>query len=300
MAQATLRSRLAGAPILIAPGVYDALTAHLAERAGFSAVYVSGAAIAYTRLGRPDIGLVAMSEVADTIALMRDRIGGHLIVDADTGYGNALNVARTVRLFERAGANAIQIEDQAFPKRCGHLDDKTLVPAREMTGKIEAALDARLSQETLVIARTDAVAVEGFERAIARAASYREAGADILFVEAPKTRDELKRIPAALKGVPLMANMVEGGKTPPLNAADLQGLGFSLVIFPGAIVRAVARAAGDFYESLAVHGTSEPFRNRMYDFTGLNEVIGTPAMIALGRQYEDAGTRSDGKKGGGQ
>lgn len=300
MAQATLRSRLAGAPILIAPGVYDALTAHLAERAGFSAVYVSGAAIAYTRLGRPDIGLVAMSEVADTIALMRDRIGGHLIVDADTGYGNALNVARTVRLFERAGANAIQIEDQAFPKRCGHLDDKTLVPAREMTGKIEAALDARLSQETLVIARTDAVAVEGFERAIARAASYREAGADILFVEAPKTRDELKRIPAALKGVPLMANMVEGGKTPPLNAADLQGLGFSLVIFPGAIVRAVARAAGDFYESLAVHGTSEPFRNRMYDFTGLNEVIGTPAMIALGKQYEDAGTRSDGKKGGGQ
>lgn len=300
MAQTTLRSRLAGAPILIAPGVYDALTAHLAERAGFSAVYVSGAAIAYTRLGRPDIGLVAMSEVADTIALIRDRIGSHLIVDADTGYGNALNVARTVRLFERAGANAIQIEDQAFPKRCGHLDDKALIPAREMTGKIKAALDARLSQETLVIARTDAVAVEGFERAIARAASYREAGADILFVEAPKTRDELKRIPAALKGVPLMANMVEGGKTPPLNAADLQALGFSLVIFPGAIVRAVARAAGDFYESLAVHGTSEPFRNRMYDFTGLNEVIGTPAMIALGKQYEDAGTRSDGKKGGGQ
>lgn len=294
MTDTTLRSRLAAPPILIAPGVYDALTGHLAERAGFSAVYVSGAAIAYTRLGRPDIGLVAMSEVADTVALIRDRVGSHLIVDADTGYGNALNVARTVRIFERAGANAIQIEDQDFPKRCGHLDDKTLVPAQEMVGKIKAALDARQSRETLVIARSDAIAVEGFEQAMARAMSYREAGADILFVEAPKNRDELKRIPPALKDVPVMANMVEGGKTPSLNAADLQALGFSLVIFPGAIVRAVAHTAGEFYASLAANGTSEPFRNRMHDFDGLNEVIGTPAMIALGKQYVG------GKTGGGQ
>ena len=294
MTDTTLRSRLAAPPILVAPGVYDALTAHLAERAGFSAVYVSGAAIAYTRLGRPDIGLVAMSEVADTVALIRDRVGSHLIVDADTGYGNALNVARTVRMFERAGATAIQIEDQDFPKRCGHLDNKALIPVQEMAGKIKAALDSRQSRETLVIARSDAIAVEGFEKAMARAVSYREAGADILFVEAPKTREELKRIPPALKGVPVMANMVEGGKTPSLNTADLQALGFSLVIFPGAIVRAVARTAGEFYESLAANGTSEPFRNRMYDFAGLNEVIGTPAMIALGKQYES------GKKGGGQ
>ena len=294
MTDTSLGSRLAAPPILVAPGVYDALTAHLAERAGFSAVYVSGAAIAYTRLGRPDIGLVSLSEVADTVALIRDRVGSHLIVDADTGYGNALNVARTVRLFERAGANAIQIEDQAFPKRCGHLDNKTLVRAQDMVGKIKAALDARHSRETLVIARTDAIAVEGFAPAIARAVSYRDAGADMLFVEAPKTRDELKRIALALKGVPLMANMVEGGKTPPLEAVDLQALGFSLVIFPGAIVRAVARAAGEFYESLAANGTSEPFRNRMYDFDGLNDVIGTPAMIELGKQYES------GKKGGGQ
>jgi len=294
MTDMTLRSRLAAPPILIAPGVYDALTAHLAEEVGFSALYLSGAAIAYTRLGRPDIGLVAMSEVADTIALIRDRVGSHLIVDADTGYGNALNVARTVRLFERAGANAIQIEDQAFPKRCGHLDNKTLIPAPEMVGKIKAALDARQSHDTLVIARTDAVGVDGFEAAIARALSYRDAGADVIFVEAPKTRDELKRISPALKGVPLMANMVEGGKTPPLQAADLEALGFSLVIFPGGIVRAVAHTAREFYASLADHGTSEPFRNRMYDFDGLNEAIGTPAMIALGMKYE-----SD-KKGGGQ
>jgi 2-methylisocitrate lyase-like PEP mutase family enzyme len=294
MTDTTLRSRLAAPPILVAPGVYDALTAHLAERAGFSAVYVSGAAIAYTRLGRPDIGLVAMSEVADTVALIRDRVRSHLIVDADTGYGNALNVARTVRIFERAGANAIQIEDQDFPKRCGHLDNKALVPAQEMVGKIKAALDARQSRETLVIARSDAIAVEGFEQAMARAMSYREAGADVLFVEAPKTRDELKRIPPALKEVPVMANMVEGGKTPSLNAADLQALGFSLVIFPGAIVRAVAHTAGEFYACLAANGTSQPFRNRMYDFDGLNDVIGTPAMIKLGKQYES------GKKGGGQ
>src|SRR5215510_5183481 len=286
MADTTLRSRLAAPPILVAPGVYDALTAHLAERAGFSAVYVSGAAIAYTRLGRPDIGLVAMSEVADTIALIRDRVGGHLIVDADTGYGNALNVARTVRLFERSGANAIQIEDQALPKRCGHLDDKTLVPAQEMVGKIKAALDARHSRETLIIARTDAIAVEGFDQAITRAISYRDAGADILFVEAPKTRTELQRIPPAIKDVPLMANMVEGGKTPPLAAADLEAIGFSLVIFPGGVVRAMARTAKDFYASLAAHGTSEPFIDRMYDFTALNDVIGTSEMISLGKQYE--------------
>jgi len=226
-----LRTRLTRKPIVIAPGIFDALTAHIAEQAGFSTLYVSGAAIAYTRLGRPDIGLVSMSEVADTIGTIRDRVSAHLVVDADTGYGNALNVSRTIRLFERAGANAIQLEDQAFPKRCGHLDNKTLIPAEEMVGKIKAATDARQLRETLVVARTDAVAVEGFERAIARALSYRDAGADILFVEAPKTRAELQRVPIAIKDVPLLANMVEGGKTPPLAASDLEAMGFSLSFF---------------------------------------------------------------------
>jgi 2-methylisocitrate lyase-like PEP mutase family enzyme len=296
MTDSTLRARLGRPPILIAPGVYDALTAHLAEQAGFTALYVSGAAIAYTRLGRPDIGLVTMREVADSIAMIRDRVSSDLVVDADTGYGNALNVGRTIRLFERAGANAIQLEDQTFPKRCGHLDNKMLIPAKEMAGKIKAALDARHSRETLVIARTDAIAVEGFERAMARAAAYRDAGADILFVEAPKTRAELQRIPPALSGVPLMANMVEGGKTPMLGAADLEAIGFSLVIFPGAIVRALARVASEFYTSLAAHGTSEPFRDRMYDFVTLNDVIGTQKLIELGKQYE-AMPEPDSKKG---
>jgi 2-methylisocitrate lyase-like PEP mutase family enzyme len=288
MTDTSLRERLARPSILIAPGVYDPLTALIAEQAGFEALYLSGAAIAYTRLGRPDIGLVSMSEVVETLGLIRDRVAVPLVVDADTGYGNALNVGRTVRLLERAGANAIQLEDQDFPKRCGHLDDKVLIPGPEMIGKIKAALDARHSEETLMIARTDAIGVEGFERAIARAVSYQNAGADILFVEAPKTRSELQRIPPAIDGVPLMANMVEGGKTPPLAAADLETIGFSLVIFPGGIVRALARTANEFYSSLATHGSSEPFLDRMYDFAGLNEVIGTPAMIALGKQYEAA------------
>jgi 2-methylisocitrate lyase-like PEP mutase family enzyme len=282
----TLRARLSQKPIVVAPGVYDAFTALVASQAGFTTLYVSGAAIAYTRLGRPDIGLVSMSEVADTVTLIRDRVGAALIVDADTGYGNALNVVRTVRTFERAGATAVQLEDQDFPKRCGHLDGKGLIPADEMLGKIKAALDTRASRDTLIIARTDAIAVEGFERAVERAARYAQAGADMLFVEAPKTRDELARVAKALPGVALMANMVEGGKTPILPAAELEAIGFSLVIFPGGIVRALGHMAADYYGSLAANGTTEPFRNRMLGFEEINRVIGTPEMIALGKRYE--------------
>jgi 2-methylisocitrate lyase-like PEP mutase family enzyme len=191
-----------------------------------------------------------------------------------------------MRTFERAGASAIQLEDQDFPKRCGHLDGKGLISADEMVGKIKASLDTRASRDTLVIARTDAVAVEGFDRAIERASLYKEAGADVLFVEAPKTREELARVTKALPGIPLMANMVEGGKTPPLPAAQLEAIGFALVIFPGGIVRALAHHAAGYYASLAASGTTEPFRNQMLDFDGLNRVIGTPEMIALGKRYE--------------
>jgi 2-methylisocitrate lyase-like PEP mutase family enzyme len=283
----TLHARLARKPIVVAPGIYDAFTALVAQQAGFSTLYVSGAAIAYTRLGRPDIGLVSMSEVAETLALIRERVTAHLIVDADTGYGNALNVRRTVQEFERAGANAIQIEDQDFPKRCGHLEGKAVIAVAEMCGKIRAALDARRERDTLIIARTDAIAAEGFEQAIERANKYREAGADMLFVEAPKTRNDLSRVVKAFGGkVRLMANMVEGGKTPLLSAAELDAMGFALVIFPGGIVRAFGRLATDYYASLAAHGTSEPFSNRMLDFNGLNDLIGTPEMLALGKRYE--------------
>ena len=288
MAAENLHSRITRKPIVVAPGVYDAFTALMAAQAGFATLYVSGAAIAYTRLGRPDIGLVSMTEVAQTVAMISDRIGAHLIVDADTGYGNALNVARTVREFERVGANAIQIEDQDFPKRCGHLEGKALIPAAEMCGKLRAALDARRAPDTLIIARTDAIAVEGFDRAIERAITYANAGADLLFVEAPKTRDDLARMAEALRGrTPLMANMVEGGKTPPLSAAELEAIGFALVIFPGGIVRAFGHLASEYYASLAKHGSSEPFRSRMLDFAGLNELIGTPELLALGKRYAE-------------
>ena len=251
----SLKQRLSGTQIIVAPGVYDPLTASLAAAAGFEALYLSGAAIAYTRLGRPDIGLVSMSEVAETIALVRDRVRTPLIVDADTGYGNALNVQRTVRVFERAGASAIQIEDQTFPKRCGHLQDKSIIPPAEMAGKVRAAVDARASEDTLIIARTDAVAVEGFAAAVERAGLYAEAGADMLFVEAPRSRDQLAAVTDALGTLrPLVANMVEGGETPLSSAEDLGRLGFRLVIFPGGIVRALARTGQEYYRSLRQHG----------------------------------------------
>jgi 2-methylisocitrate lyase-like PEP mutase family enzyme len=282
-----LKARLAEPRIVLAPGVCDALTAAIAAEAGFEALYVSGAAIAYTRLGRPDIGLVSMTEVADHVARIADRVDVPLIVDADTGYGNALNVQRTARTFERAGAAMIQLEDQTFPKRCGHLDGKAVIPAAEMVGKIRAAVDARRSAATLILARTDAAALEGLEAALDRARAYAEAGADALFVEAPRTREDLARVTAALGTTrPLLANMVEGGRTPVLSAPELAAIGFRIVIFPGGIVRALARTAREFYVSLAAARTTEPFRDRMLDLAGLNDLIGTPAMLALGRKYD--------------
>jgi 2-methylisocitrate lyase-like PEP mutase family enzyme len=284
----TLRDMLNGRGIVLAPGIYDALTALIAEQAGAKAAYLSGAAIAYTRFGRPDIGLVSMAEVADTVAAIRDRVDLPLIVDADTGFGNALNVQRTIRAFERAGAAAIQLEDQTLPKRCGHLDGKTLVSPEEMAGKIRAAVDARA--ETLVIGRTDAIAVEGFDRALERAEMIVEAGADVLFVEAPQSVGQLRTIVERFAGrVPLMANMVEGGKTPLQDTKGLEAMGFSLVIFPGGIVRALARTAEDYYANLVATGSNAGFRDRMHDFAGLNAVLGTDALLELGKTYDGGG-----------
>ena len=285
-AKSDFRARLRQHPTVIAPGVYDPLTALIAEKAGFDTLYVTGAGIAYTRLGRPDIGLVSVSEVIETVTLINDRVESNLLVDADTGYGNALNVQRTVRMLERAGADAIQIEDQIFPKRSGHLEDKMLHSAADMIGKVKAAVDARHSQATLIVARTDAVAVEGFQAALDRALRYRDAGADMLFIEAPTAHDQLRQITKAIGGtVPLMVNIVEGGKTPALPAPELQEIGFALAIFPGGIVRALARTAVDYYASLAAHGGTQPFRDRMFDFAELNGLIGTPDMLAHQKRY---------------
>ena len=272
---------------VLAPGIYDALTGLIAAEAGAKAVYLSGASIAYTRFGRSDIGLVSVSEVHDTLAAITDRIDIPVIVDADTGFGNALNVQRTVRNFERVGASAIQLEDQSFPKRCGHLAGKTLVSKNEMVGKIKASLDTRKNEDTLIIARTDARAVEGLDAALDRAAAYRDAGADILFIEAPQSLEEMKNITATFGDeLPLLANMVEGGKTPISSVNELEDIGYHLAIFPGGAVRAIAHHLNAYYSGLLRDGNNKKFSEKMYDFDGLNEVIGTKELLAQGKKYE--------------
>ena len=272
---------------VLAPGIYDALTGLIAAKAGAKAVYLSGASIAYTRLGRSDIGLVSVSEVHDTLAAITDRIDIPVIVDADTGFGNSLNVQRTVRQFERVGASAIQLEDQSFPKRCGHLAGKTLVSENEMVGKIKAALDTRKNENTLIVARTDARAVEGLDAALNRAAAYRDAGADILFIEAPQSLEEMKNITATFGDeLPLLANMVEGGKTPISSVKELEDIGYHIAIFPGGAVRAMAHHLNAYYSGLLRDGNNKKFSQKMYDFDGLNEVIGTKELLAQGIKYE--------------
>jgi len=283
----SLKKRLEQPDVLLAPGVYDALSALVAEQAGFEALYLSGASIAYTLLGRSDVGLTTVSEVINTLAHITDRLEIPVIVDADTGFGNALNTQRTVRDLERAGASMIQLEDQTFPKRCGHLDGKAVVPVKEMEGKLRAALDARHSSDTLVLARTDALAIEGFDATLDRAERYFECGVDALFIEAVRTPEQMdiacKRFASR---IPLLANMVEGGKTPVRSAQELGGRGYKIVIFPGGTARAVAHTLQGYYASLHAHQTTIPWQSQMLDFDGLNAVIGTPALLAEGKQYE--------------
>jgi 2-methylisocitrate lyase-like PEP mutase family enzyme len=283
----SLKHRLAQPGALLAPGIYDALSALLAEQAGFEALYLSGASIAYTRLGRSDVGLTTYPEVADTLARITERVKLPVIVDGDTGFGNALNVQRTVRGFERAGAAMVQLEDQSFPKRCGHLAGKSVIPTAEMCGKLRAALDARHSADTLILARTDALAVEGLDAALDRAEAYLACGVDALFIEALRTPAQMDAACARFaQRVPLLANMVEGGQTPISSADALGARGFRIVIFPGGTVRAVAHTLAGYYASLRQHQTSTPWRDRMLDFDGLNAAIGTPELLALGQAYE--------------
>jgi 2-methylisocitrate lyase-like PEP mutase family enzyme len=283
----SLKNLLARPQPLLAPGIYDALSALVAEQSGFEALYLSGASIAYTRLGRSDVGLTTATEVAQTLAHITDRVRLPVIVDADTGFGNALNVQRTVRDFERAGAAMIQLEDQGFPKRCGHLDGKTVVPAGEMVGKLRAALDARRSRETLILARTDALAIEGLDAALERAERYLETGVDALFIEALRSPEQMKAACGRFASrIPLLANMVEGGKTPILSAQELGQVGFRIVIFPGGTARAVAHTLQRYYGTLRKDGTTAAVRGEMLDFDGLNAVIGTPELLEAGKRYE--------------
>lgn len=282
----SFKERLQQPKVLLAPGIYDPLTALVAEQAGFEALYLSGASIAYTKLGRSDIGLTTATEVAETLARITERVGIPVIVDADTGFGNALNTMRTVRAFEQAGAAMLQLEDQTFPKRCGHLDGKSVVSIAEMCGKLKAALDVRKSSETLILARTDALAVEGFDAAMDRAEAYLACGVDALFIEALRTPEQMALACARFAGrIPLLANMVEGGKTPVQSAKVLGDKGFRIVIFPGGTARAVAFTLQKYYSSLHAHQTTAPMQDQMLDFDQLNELIGTPELLALGQRY---------------
>lgn len=286
--QAILKKRLSANEILLTPGVYDAFGAMMAERAGFEALYISGASIAYTKLGRPDIGLVSLDEVTSVVATIRERVELPLIVDADTGFGNALNVQRTVKNLERAGASAIQLEDQSLPKRCGHLDGKTLVSPQEMNGKIKAAVDARADENTLIVARTDAVGVEGYEAAMDRVEGFIQAGADVLFIEALQDDQQFKDAVERVAGrAPLLVNMVEGGKTPLRPAKSLEKLGYAIVIFPGGLVRMLAHSMEEYFASLHANGTTAELKDKMLDFYQLNELLGTKNILEAGKRYDE-------------
>jgi len=282
-----LRALLAGNQAIIAPGVYDALTALMVEQAGFHCAYVSGASVSFTRIGRPDLGLTTLTEVADSVANMRERTEIPLVVDADTGFGNALNVRRSVRLLERMGATAIQLEDQTSPKRCGHLAGKSMVSTQEMVGKIKAALDARHDADTLIVARTDAIAIDGIDAAIERGHAYIDAGADVLFVEAMPERPIMERVGRELGSrAPLLANMVEGGKTPLTPASQLGELGFRLVIYPGAMVRVVSHAAEAYLQELKEKGSTAGMLDRMNSFDQIMDLVGLQESIAEGKAYD--------------
>ncbi|BBI48443.1 isocitrate lyase-family enzyme [Vreelandella olivaria] len=242
-----LKQQLQESSIVVAPGVFDALGASPCRAGGLRYGLPFRCQPGLYQLGRPDIGLLSITEICTAMSHIRERTHLSVVVDCDTGFGNAMNVMRSVRLLERSGANAIQLEDQTYPKRCGHLRGKTLVSKSEMVGKLHAALDARESDNTLIIGRTDALGVEGTDSAIERAQAYYEAGVDMLFIEGIRSDEDISKIMTQFKGkVPIMANMVEGGDTPLQNAQALEDLGFSLVIFPGALVRAITHMASRF------------------------------------------------------
>ena len=280
-----LRTLLSGSETIRAPGAYDCLSARLVEAAGFPVVYMTGFGTAAAYLGRPDVGLLGMSEMVDNAARIVEAVAIPVIADADTGYGNAINVIRTVQSYERAGVAAIHIEDQAAPKKCGHLDGKQLIPAEEMAQKVRAAAAARNSSDFVIIARTDARAVEGLDRAVERAHLYRQAGADVLFVEAPENEGEIERIAREFRSTPLLFNWAEGGKTPPVPFERLRELGFRLVIFSISTLLAAAHAMSRTLEAIRQHGTPRPVLVDMTPFKEFVNFLGLPEIRELERRF---------------
>jgi 2-methylisocitrate lyase-like PEP mutase family enzyme len=284
---ATLREMFAAGETVLAPGCYDALGARLIEEAGFPAAYMTGFGSAAGRLGRPDVGLMSLPEMVDNARQIASAIDIPLVADADTGYGNSVNVIRTVHEYEAAGVAAIHIEDQVMPKKCGHMEGKQVVPAREMAAKVSAAVAARRSPDFLIIARTDARAVEGLDGALERARLYVEAGADVLFVEAPQTEAEIEAVARAFPDVPLLFNYAEGGKTPPVSFERLRELGFSLVIFPLTLLLVATEAMRAALARVKADGTPIGLLPSLLGFDEFVDFIGLPEIRELEQRFAE-------------
>jgi len=278
-----LRGLIGRRKAVLLPGAANALTARVIEDLGFEAVYVTGAGVTNTFLGMPDIGLLTVTELADHVAAMRDAVALPLIVDADTGFGNAVNVGRTVKTLERAGASAIQLEDQDFPKRCGHFSGKNVIPTAEMVQKIRAAADARIDPDLIIVARTDAIAVNGFDDAMERANAYIEAGADMTFVEAPRTPEQIAAIPKL--AVPQLLNIVAGGLTPMLSRAELEKMGYALVLYANAALQAAVAGMQAVLEHLKAQGSLDDISDKVAGFAERQRLVNKPHFDALEKKY---------------
>ena len=279
-----LRKILTQQRAVLLPGAANALTARVIEDVGFEAIYVTGAGVTNTFLGLPDIGLISLTELANHLSAMRDAVRLPLVVDADTGFGNAINVGRTIQVLERSGASAIQLEDQEFPKRCGHFSGKSVIARDEMVQKIRAAADARVNPDLVIIARTDAIAVNGFEDAIERSQAYVEAGADVTFVEAPRTREQLADIPKRL-GVPQLINIVAGGLTPMLELPEFERMGYSLVLYANAALQASVAAMQKVLGHLKANGSLDGVSDQLATFVERQRLVQKPHFDALEKKY---------------
>ncbi len=284
MGQVKLRELLKRPGIIRAPGAFDAWSARLVEKAGFPAVYMTGYGASVSVIGQPDIGLMSLTEMATHARNMAAAINIPLIADGDNGYGGVLNVIRTVREYERGGVAAIQLEDQVFPKRCGHMEGKELVTKHEMVAKVKAAVYARRSEDFVIIARTDARAVNGFDDAMERALAYAEAGADVIFFEAPQTVEELKKVAESIDK-PLLANMVEKGKTPFLTSAELEQMGYKIVIYPASMLYAATRSMMNLLQCLRETDSTEAFQSNMVSFPEFYELVGVEALRSLEKSF---------------
>ncbi len=284
--RAGLRELLAGPGPVIAPGSYDALSARLVEQAGFDVVYMTGFGSTASLIGRPDVGLLSAAEMVDNARRIVAAVDVPVIADADTGYGNAINVLRTIGLYEQAGVAGVHLEDQVLPKKCGHMSGKAVIGVDEMVGKICAAVAARRDPDFLLIARTDAAAVEGLDAAVARARAYAAAGADVLFVEAPTSSDDIARVADELRDVaPLVFNWAEGGRTPPLSLDRITELGFSLVLYPIGTLLAATAGIRAFLETLKADGTPAAALPGLPTFDGFTDLIGLPEIRHLEARF---------------